>query len=191
MDMEAVYKKYLTTIAMIWGVCIVGFLAGYMMIIVPVKESIIQAENELTEKQGIMESAKNTTSTEAKQKLKEEMAKLHQLLAEYAVSYENAAGLTFDISKIVTDKGATGFKINTVSKDSFVPIQDCKYIGENVFKLKFKGTFQQFAYFLNRIERNTPVIFVNEFSIEAPNAAEAKNAVSMEINVFVLKPKDS
>ena len=188
--MEAVYKKYLVTIAMIWGACVVGFVCGYMMVIAPALETKVKVEAELLEKQGIRDTANDTTSAIAKKRLKDELAKLQATLGDYAVSYENAAGLTFDISKIVTDKGIVGFKIISLSKDSFAPIQNCKSIGENMFKIGFEGSFQQFAYFLNRLERHTPVIFIDEFSIEAQHSDKENKTVSMAVSVFVLKPKD-
>ncbi len=52
-----IYRKYLTTAALIWAACFMLFFFVYMLVLRPQRGSKKQVENKLTEKKQMYESA--------------------------------------------------------------------------------------------------------------------------------------
>jgi len=66
-------------------------------------------------------------------------------------------------------------------------IPDCKYIRENHIVVSFIGGFNQFATFLNALERHRPVIFVDKFAIARSGQDSSVYQVSLNVAAFVKK----
>jgi hypothetical protein len=97
------------------------------------------------------------------------------------------AGLTFDIGRIAKDTKIDSFSITPQNNRESKDMADSRYIGENQMNLNFKSSFNEFAVFLNALERHRPVIFVNGFSINHVERADLVNQVNMDLSVFVKK----
>jgi len=97
--------------------------------------------------------------------------------------------LTFDISQIANEKKLDSFSIK--GKDTSEKSTDFKYLSENRIDVSFAAAFNQFATFLNALERHWPVIFVDSFKITRSRRAEPDHKVNMNLAVFVRKRQDS
>ncbi len=190
--MNSIYKKYLTTIVLIWSGCFILFLLGYILVLAPQEKTKNRIERQLAEKERIYNSALQTTRTGTKLKLNEQIELMRNNLRDFVVDFEDSANLTFDISQLANERKITSFSIETenAAGDSAVP--DCNYICENRFDVAFTvGDFNQFASFLNALERHRPVIFVDEFAITRSDSDGSAHRVSMTLSVFVRKQQDS
>lgn len=189
--MRLAYKKYFTTIALIWAGCFVLFFLIYMLVLMPQKKSKIQIENQFAEKKKIYDSALKASQNETKNRLNEQIKNLENRLKDFVINFEDSAGLTFDISQIAKAKGVTSFGIRSGNdrRDSEIP--DCSYICENRINIDFNAGFNQFAAFLNALERYRPVIFVDKFAITRSDRHSSDHKVDMSLAVFVKKQQGS
>jgi len=162
------HRKYLTTAGIIWAGCLVVFLLVYVLILGPQKNYNKRLERELAEKKQVYELAVRATQKETKIRLNEQIEALQSRLGDFVIDFENSANLTFDISKIASEKKLDSFSIKNKDNKGLVAIPDCSYICESQINISFTGGFNQFATFLNALERHRPVIFVDKFTINRP-----------------------
>ncbi|MHC4570932.1 MAG: hypothetical protein ACYS0C_02490 [Planctomycetota bacterium] len=187
--MSSIYKKYIMKAALIWAGCFVLLVFVYMLMLAPQKKSKNQIEKQLDEKQQMYESVLKATQEETKIQLKEQIERLQNDLGNFVIDFEDSANLTFDISQIANEKEAASFSIKAQKKDkrrdSKTP--DYDYISEDRIDIKFTSGFNQFAAFLNALERNRPVVFIDKFTIARSKEGKSDHQVSMDVAVFVRK----
>ncbi|MHC4461124.1 MAG: hypothetical protein ACYS6W_00585 [Planctomycetota bacterium] len=178
-----IYKKYFMTAALIWAGCFILFLFVYMIVLAPQKKSRKQIENQLAEKERIYNSALKATEEETRISLNEQIEELRRKLNDFVIDFEDSANLTFDISQIANDKKLNSFSIK--GKEDTKGSADLKYLYENRIDAAFTAAFNQFATFLNALERHWPVIFVDSFKITRSRQNGSDHKVNMGLSVFV------
>ena len=183
------YRKYLITAASIWAACSVLFLLVYVFVIRAQKDTRQRIENRLAEKKQLHESALQVSQNETKIQLNEQIARLRDKLNDFVIDYEDSANLTFDISNIANEKNVASLSIKGNDKTRITEIPNCDYIGESHIDIDFTAGFNQFATFLNALERNRPVLFVDEFTITNSRQDESGYRVNLKVAVYVKKPQ--
>ena len=83
------------------------------------------------------------------------------------------------------------FKSVDKANRALLDIPQCDVVGENQIDVFFEGTFNQFAAFLNSLERHEPVIFVEQFKISRDLRDDTRNKVTMTLSVLVNQPQDA
>ena len=190
--MKSVYGKYVTKAAFAWTCCFVLFFFLYMLMLSPQKGSKEQLKEQLEEKKRMYSSALKASEKETLIQLNEQIEQLREELHNFVVDYNDAANLTFDISKIANEKEVTSFRIETGKRDNnSKQAESEQYITESFFNISFATTdFTQFAALLNALERHKPVIFVDRFSITRTDRDGSGRQVKMNLSVFIRKIQD-
>lgn len=192
MNFIKVPKKYLITSGVIWAACFVIFLLAYMFIVRPQKNSKRLVESRLAEKQQIYKSALRAAQEETKVRLKEEIESLQNRLKDFVAEFEDSANLTFDLSQIAEEKKVASFGSKVKSNRGITRNKDeYKYIHEDQINISFTGDWNQFATFLNTLERRRPVIFVDKFTIARAGQDDSVFRVNLNVTAFVRKQQDS
>jgi len=186
-----IHKKYLLTSGVIWAACFVIFLLAYMLFVRPQKNSRKLIESKLTEKKQVYESALRAAQEETKIRLNEQIESLQNRLKDFVVDFEDSANLTFDLSQIAEEKKIASFGSKVKNDHGLTTTADYKYIRENHINISFIGDFNQFATFLNTLERYRPVIFVDKFTITRSGREGSVYQISLNVTSFVRKQQDS
>jgi Tfp pilus assembly protein PilO len=189
--MKSAYKKYFTTAALVWAGCFAFFFFVYMLVLAPQQNSRKQIAKQLVEKKQVRDSAIKAAQEETRVKLNEQLGYLRNKAKEFVINFEDSANLTFDIRQIAEEKGITSFSIKTQDSRSGSPLPNCKYICENHIDISFNAEFNQFAAFLNALERHRPVVFIDRFSITRADQENSGHQVKMDLVVFVRTQQDS
>ena len=185
------YRKHFTIVGLTWAGCLILFVCAYMVAIGPQQKKKEQVENQLAETKRLYDSAMNADQEETKARSNEEIETLRNKLKEFVVDFEDSANLTFDISQIASEKKVDSFSIKTQEKSRLSAGLDLKYLQENHINISFAGNFNQFATFLNALERHKPTFFVDNFKIIRSLQNNSKHKVNMSLAVFILKQQDS
>jgi Tfp pilus assembly protein PilO len=184
------YRKYLTRVAIVWAACMVLFLVAYLILLKPQIKSKMNLQNTLTEKKQLYESAQKAADEQTKIRLNEEIEDLRDTLKNFVVDQEDSANLTFDIGRIASKEYLSLFSIKNKDKRGVLEIPDCNSICENHIDISFIAGFNQFATFVNALERHQPVLFVNEFSIARSNKDDSAYKVTLDVATFVKKQQE-
>jgi len=185
-----IYRKYLTRTAIAWAACLVLFILAYILILGPQKSNRKRLESTLTEKKELYEFAQIATQEQTKIRLNEQIEGLRDTLENFVVDLEDSANLTFDIGRIANEQDVSSFSIKNKDKKGVSEIPDCNSICENHIDISFVAGFNQFATFVNALERHQPVLFINEFTISRSNKGEPTYQVSLDVAAFVKKQQE-
>jgi len=188
--MKSIYRKYFATIALTWIGCFVLCFFVYILVLAPQGKDREQVERRLAEKRQMYDSAQKAAQEETKLKLKEQIEHLRDGLKDFATDFEDSADLTFDISQIANEKKVSSFSIRTKDKRRGASLPNCNYISESHIDISFTGSFNQFATFLNALERHRPVVFVDKFIITRSDRDGSGHKASMELAVFVRRRQE-
>ena len=185
-----IYKKYLIRAGIIWAACLVLFVLAYMFVLRPQINVRKRLDNELTEKKQKYEMAQLAAREQTIARLNEEIEGMRDMLKSFVVDLEDSANLTFDIGQIANKEKVSSFSIQSSNKQGFSEIPDCNNICENHIDIGFVAGFNQFATFVNALERHQPVLFVNEFTIARSNKDEVAYQVTLDVAAFVRKQQN-
>jgi Tfp pilus assembly protein PilO len=190
--MNKIYKKHLTTIGLIWAGCFVLLLFAYMVILVPQKKSKSQTEKELAEKKQAYHAAVKKAEEETQAQLRAQIEELRNSLNGFVVGPEGSANLILDIGRLAGNKKLGSFKIGGQDKRrTGLDLANCNYIGEDHIDISFTAGFNQFATFLNALERHEPVVFVDDLLITRSDKGTSGHQIDMSLSVFVRKQQES
>ena len=185
------YRKHFTTVGLIWAGCLILFVFAYIIVFAPQRKSKKQVQNQLAETQRMYDSAINATKEETKIRLKEEIENLQAKLKDFVIEFEESANLTFDISQLANEKKVDSFSIKDQENRRGFAGAELEHLRENHINISFEGGFNQFAAFLNALERHRPVVFVDNFRITRSRQEDKGNKVDMKLAVLVRKRQDS
>ena len=185
------YKKYLVTTVLIWTIVSICFLITFMLILSPQRGRISLVDQKTEEKKKLYESALAAAQKDTRNKLTEQLNHIRGKVDNFLVDFEASTDLTFDVSQIANEKDVDSFSIKNISSKGFVSIPNCEYIYEDQFNINFNSGFNQFASFLNALERHQPVLFVDQFKINQSRKVDSGYQVTLNVSFFVKKPQNS
>ena len=184
------YNKDLMRAAMVWVVCSIILLVAFLLLLRPQIKSEKNLQNKLTEKKQQYESAQIAADEQTKIRLNGEIDSLRDKLKAFVIDHEDSANLTFDIGQIANEEKVSSFNIRSKDKRGISPVPDSNSISENHIDISFSAGFNQFATFVNALERHRPVLFVNGFSVARSNQDNSAYQVSLDVAAFVKKQQD-
>ena len=185
-----IYRKYLIRTAIAWAACLALFVLAYIFVLGPHKSNRKRLESTLAEKKQMYELAQKATQEQTKIQLNEQIENLRNTLKDFVVDFEDSANLTFDIGRIANDEQVASFSIKNKDKQGLSEIPDCNSICENHIDRSFIAGFNQFATFVNALERHQPVFFVNEFTISRSNKDQTTYQISLDVAALVKKQQN-
>jgi Tfp pilus assembly protein PilO len=189
--MKAVYKKYFGVVALIWAGCFILFLLAYMFLLLPQKRSRKQIEKKFLEVKQTYNRTSGAAKDEVQAQLNRQIEDLRNRLEQFVIDSGESANLTFDISQIANENMVTSFSIRSKDRPGTLADSNYDHICEKQIRVSFTAGFSQFAGFLNALERNRPVLFVDKFMITRSEGDSSGHQVDMDLAVFAGKRQDS
>ncbi len=181
------YKKYLKVSALILIVCLAAFVLLYFLLISPQNETQRNIETRLMQCKQEYNLAKIASKEENQALIREEIGNLKNRLSNFVLDNKNAADLTFDISQIANECELSSFSIQSSDVERISESSDPNNVFQKSIKVSFIAGFEDFAYFLNTLERHKPVLFVNKFMLSRQNNSNANYQVTVDLAALVCK----
>lgn len=184
--MKSNIAKYIKLAALIWSCCFIVFLLVFLLVLSPLNRHRTQVESEFKKVKSDADSALLASEEETKIRLNEQIQDLNDTLGNFVIESENTSNLIYQISSISNEIGLKAFQI-TPTGQNISTFDNCKYISGQLYQVGFIASFNQFATFLNALERYRPVIFIDTFSITRSRQGENSHTVDMQLAILVLK----
>lgn len=190
--MKPVHTKLLVTSGLIWGCSFAILGAAYMCLIFPQRKAGRDINAKLSERREVHKQYKHANSEKSRRQRKETITTLEKKLTLYVAEEIAIDSLPFDIATIANAANVTDFACTSRSiiDESFIEIQNCGYIGYTLIDLEFKSSFDNFARFINTLERHEPVIFIDLFSMARTRDRPKKSIAKLSLSIFVQSPQD-
>ena len=177
---KAIYLTVGVSVAVVFIAVFVGiFVLG------PQREAIRSVDDRISEVERALVDPKTNGRDSNISKLNEKLSSAKKSIGRYVISSEQASDLTVDIGKIAKQAGLQELYSTNRMQGSYGPINECRYIREGRMQIKFKSSFSQFAKFINLLELNEPVIFVDTFTIVRSAKNDGMHSVDMTLTFFV------
>ncbi len=189
--MGFISSRYFKTVGAVWGGCLVVLVLAYILVIGPQRKLRHRADKELEAKQQMYHAVIKAAQEENRVKLNEQIEQLRNRVNDFVTEFEDSANLTFDISQIASDNQVDSFRIKTREQRGSSGTDDGEYVREEHLAVSFEAGFNQFATFLNALERHEPVVFVDKFTITRSKQEDSAHKVSMDLAFFVRKRQES
>ena len=173
----------LTVAAIIMAVCITVLVGVF--ILGPQCKAIRSVDSSIKEIEQKLIGSKTNDQSENVSALNQELSSAKKNLSRYVISPEQASDLTVDIGKIAKQAGVQGLHSTNRMRGSYGSINECLHIREGRMQIKFKSSFSQFAKFINLLELNEPVIFIDKFNIKRSTKHDGIHPVDMVLTFFV------
>lgn len=181
------YKKYLKVSALILFICLAAFVLMYFLLIGPQNETQRNIETRLNQCKQEYNLAKIASKEENQVLIREEIGNLKNRLNDFVLDNKNAADLTFDISQIANECSLSSFNIQSSDVEGISESSDPNNVFEKSIKVSFMAGFEDFAFFLNTLERHKPVLFVNKFMLSRQNNSNTNYQVTVDLAALVCK----
>ncbi len=178
--------KYLKLAALVWSCCVVVFALVFIFVLLPQKRKKISIESEYRKIESSASEAFLASQEQTKNRLNELIEQLNERLGDFVVDPGNTSNLTYEISGISNEIGLNSFRIAPMS-ESIATLDDCKYVSGQFYHVSFTSSFNQFATFINALERYRPFIFVDTFSISQSRQSNQEHEVQMQLAILVAK----
>jgi hypothetical protein len=120
-------------------------------------------------------------------RLTEQVNHLHDRIADFLMRLDDAPELAFEIGNMAQEARLESFGIKPVGARGSRSQEDMEQVVEKRLNVNFVGGFTRFAAFLNALERHHPIVFVETFTINRPQEADAVPQVDMGLAVLVEK----
>jgi len=187
--MNFISKKNLVLAGIVWGISLAIFVPAYMFIL---KKQVSDLENIDKSIAGLVSDINDAKTISSEDMIDRYRAQLEETKAQFngfvVPSKDNIQTLaSIEIDKMSHEIGLEAFHIDPWSSSEVVTFSECKYVFGQPMQVTFKATFNEFARFLNMLERYKTVIFIDNFSITRSTNDEEKHQVRMDLAVLVEK----
>jgi Tfp pilus assembly protein PilO len=178
-----------------YGLITGGMWAGWLIITAAIYVLVLGPQNTLMAKLNKDFAYSNEKYTlaqmagrrDTKVRLNETLKAIHQKTARFIIPTEDATDLMFHISQLASQYQLQNFSAKDRPLSSFAENDEQSKIAESWQELSFSGDFVQIASFLNNLERNQPVIFVEDIDIrrdtQKTSLMQAKVLISYLVEV--------
>jgi Tfp pilus assembly protein PilO len=183
---QTVYKKYITISILIWSISFVLFVLAYMLVLGPQKTELDEIKQKLAQRDADFAKVVDAETGITKERLNKELAGLHSKIDDFVSVGGDSSKLVVDIGQVANELRVTSFSSKgSQNEQSRAILPMCKVLGIDYFYISFKGSFGQFARFINAMERYKPVLFVDRFSITRSDNGSVDNDINIVLAVFV------
>lgn len=186
--MKSIDGKYLKGAAVIWGICFIFFVLVFMFVLRPQSKRLTVIETEANQKKLEVDAAREAAEEKTREKLNEQIENLRAQLGNFVIDSEDIQDVGGQIRNIFVNVGLNltlnSFSMDLQSSRSIGTFSDCKYVYGHPISVNFTASFNQFATFLNDLEKNKSVIFIDTFSINKSDKGSS-HKVNMQLAVLV------
>lgn len=157
--------RYSAALAAAWvgGLALIG--TGYFFFQVPKQTMLMQIEHQYAESRQGRELAETAARDEVRQKAQQRLEAVQQAIHAYSLPADNVTSLAFEIGKTATELGLSEFASKHRRSQTVSTVEKSKCVAEAFLSVEFKASFDQLAQFINRLERSSPAVYIEELDV--------------------------
>ncbi len=181
-------KKYGLSVGGTWGVWLILTAVIYVLTLGPQNALMARLQKEFVSSNEDYSLAQTAGRPETKANMEQKLKDLGQKTAYFVVPPDNAAQLILQISQLAAKNNLQDFTTKRARSFADSKQDDTSSITEAWLELELNGSFPQIAAFINALERNDPVVFIENINLRRGAQANALPSASIQISYFTGKP---
>lgn len=182
---KSTIKKYLMVLACVWIVWLAGTALLYGFVLGPQSAQLETLQKKMQAAIEDYDLAQRTHRPETKQNLQKRLEKTVETINEFAVNNEAASRLAIVISQLAAQYSLSDFSVKTREVSPTLDPKDKNSIAEAWLELTFSAPFGRCAAYINALERNEPVIFVESADISRPMTAAEEPSARLLVSYLI------
>lgn len=163
--MKDFFKKISVRLVCVWCALMVVFLLAYVSCVLPTRNHARRLALLLSDGQSELNKAMHYANHENVQSLMNNAKADKDRLLQFVTETDVATDCSFIVSKIAEQMNISDFTSRYHTGKARAPIPNCKHISMTRMNLSWRGSFADFLHLINRLERHSPVVFVDSFSL--------------------------
>jgi Tfp pilus assembly protein PilO len=169
----------------IWGVAGVLLAVGYFAFYLPQHQSLSQLHQKYEDSGEQAALAKKAACEQTRLQLEQQTEQVAGQLNAFTVPSDQVNRLVFEIGRIAGQLNLGAFASKNLDVQSAAGKPNSKSMLSEVWlSVEFRGSYEQFARFVNLLERNSPVIFVEKVFINRSRKESYDCAFQMELSIL-------
>ncbi len=163
--MKNVFKEIYVRPLCIWGGLAVVLFVVYVSCILPTRNHAKQLASRLLDAQNDLDKTIYYVGQENIGFLTSRAKAGRDRLRRFVTETDVAADCSFIVSMIAEQMKISDFTSRYYTGKATASIPNCKHVSMTQMNLSWRGSFPEFLRLINRLERHSPVIFVDSFSV--------------------------
>lgn len=163
---KSLLQKYGLALAGVWGVWLAITVLLYSLVLGPQGKLMATLQQTMQTASEDYELAQRARRPETKLRIQERLENATQNLNQFVIGADAASKLTVLISQLAAQQKLADFSVKTREMTPTLDEQNKSGIAEAWLELTFSGPFSQCAAYINALERNQPVIFIESAEIQ-------------------------
>lgn len=176
MKIKVKANKYMIAVVTVWGISIGLLFVGYFALMQPQSLKLQQLRIQYQDSQQQSDHAQMAAMTESLNRLLDKREQSKNLIETFSIRQDDVTGLVFEIGQIANELALSDFSSKTQNQASYSTLGKSKILNENWLNVEFEGTFEQYVRYMNKLERNQPVVFIEEVFFRRGNDSKAHKA---------------
>lgn len=160
MKIKVKLSRYATAGIAVWGFCLVLLGIGYGLFYAPQHADLTELKNQFQQNETQLEKAQLAASVEVREKIQLECEEKSRLIGCFSTEHNAQTELVFEIGQIASELHLSDFSSKHENQQAQSTVKNG--LEEAWLEVEFVATFEQFAQFINQLERNCPVVFVEK-----------------------------
>ncbi|AQT69589.1 hypothetical protein STSP2_02782 [Anaerohalosphaera lusitana] len=156
----------------------------YLTVLQNSKNQLSETKKLLAEKQDQLEFMEFGQGKQQLNEMRNNLATSSDTLTKFVCPVESISDITFSISQLASDLGLEQYSCEQRKKSPYEKMEGMNNLAVCRLHINFRSEFNEFARFLNKLEKHQPVIFIDKFSIQ-PDSKETGKYVDMVLAFFV------
>jgi|GEM_PF-4028372 len=167
---KEVLKKLKLRLVIGWCALMFVCTLSYLFYLRPVQVKVINTTAQLQEKDTVYKKLLAAESKEKKIEILQYLQKIDNKLNNYVTELDDRGQLIMTLNQVAVRTGINKqFEIRsgeTGKRNSgFNKIKNCPPLGDNTFNVNFYGTYVDAMAFINLIEKQQPLFFIDKFTL--------------------------
>jgi hypothetical protein len=179
--------KYAIMVLSAWAVSAAMIGGGYVLFYQPQKGELTQVQKQFSESQTELEKAQLAAQDQTKEKMKQRCEETSRLISEFSTKPDKMTELVFQVGQIANDLRLAEFSSKNEKRKDLSTVEKSQTLEEGWLNVEFFATFNQFAEFINRLERHCPAVFVEEVSFRRGTQKTKGHAASLRLSFLAEK----
>lgn len=185
--MPAIFKnrKYWIAAGCVWGPWLMLVLGFYWLVLVPQEQRYKAVHQELAASSDQVSMARMASQPESRQRQEELLANLRERIEEFLVPAGQQDKILFEISRLANTYGLSEYAGKIRENDWSDESSQQPKIKRICMNISFRGSFQQFASFINALERSRPAVFVESAAIQQARQQSKQHSANLLVTFFI------
>jgi len=187
MNSKTKISKYAIVTLAVWGASVVVSGMGYFLFCSPQKIELARLQNQYSESQEELELAQLAGLDQTKAKMTLRSEEVDRLISDFSTGPDKMTELVFQVGQIANELHLSEFSSKNEKKKDQSTVAKSSTLDEGWLNVEFFATFNQFAQFINRLERHCPAVFVEEVSFRRATSSSKGHSVSLRLSFLAEK----